>query len=1241
MASYDNEIYRGPPEAGPTLEHDLRSYGSDVYIVKAEKNTLTQDVPPTEEPIRQETKPVQKKESKIAKAMKLLASCTAAVTLATTLATAPQAMQEVDAIWPYFGPRRDGIGGFTFNPVSQNSGVCQVSIGGKSFRLEAQQEGIHLQWHETYQPSDDGSTGGFYVCMENIPENWTMILDFSVNPLQKEESTEGLCQLTAATGETLYVRGFFLGSGEQEAQSIMDQLAKYIRITNPTTDGWDKVQIGETMYSDTNQSWNGIQTVNYHDGYEQFGFMICTTDVANYDLDNLVCQHRVNGIDWSFYISIEQGDFMLWAAPAHENIAFGRFVGYMLSEFGLDAAHLQEMYGTNIPNELSAELAMAMKPRLLDYIERVLISGGLQYYHRMDQPTQNTPAKDIQQTPIAAGWNTSRVYPNFFSIQPGYENHGSCLFSAGDTVYLATPKSNDYYLFWQETLHSTQPAEYGYDEPYEYRSTTIILYNARDQWQAELIFLLQPPDEGSGLPTLATLKATDGQLFYLVSIDCTDEDLTRERAREIDAIADHLSDYLSIQVMESGSWGHLLLGDHLISDITPAWTGLSTVKHADYSGYRGVNMNWSIDAIRYTNSIDFQKLQSLRSQEVNGIAWTFYAPANSPDFGYDEDYLWAVPSHGDMSLGINIQSILRSMFGESDELWNSLQENPYMVMDVLPDIIDMVIEDGLVHIYPFGKNTPPKPDHTEAEDFYHRVDFTLNSRSFQMDSARDDVSFRWVRKDGDSAVIDLRIADDDIVVRMQWATAPTDKDQYAYTLANGSDLYYALHNLEGYRQLSESELYQLAESIYFDGSYLYITEHSTDIPETAPSVPQFSSEPYYRSLEFSAEGRTFRIDAQRDDVCFRQVWQGIDHTQFDFRADADNIRVQLIVSTNPNGEEYQFFPLGNSGLFIAAFNYWGEPWIYDSQTLSDLTANIFSYVQLTETSEPVLPEPYPEMDEFLQYNINYDVRLDHTEFAKSGRVCQFVTDRGNYRLRAQVPEIFVTWEDYYYDVKEEMGNSLISIRHYEEGWSLEAWVFTEPVDSIYQGFPMMASDGSQLWFYVSKYPETYDDAQLQSLMDRIPELLTLSAANDDDWGKVRIGETLISHNNQYWNGLAYTSGSIDFWYFEKILDSHALSGYDLRHAGQRVVNGITWDFYTLGSPAGFPTDDGKDYYFTDVYVVCGQEDLWLQTSLSYGLSPSESLYASQAEYEANLDKEMAVAINTIVRDGLSNYYPYP
>ena len=467
------------------------------------------------------------------------------------------------------------------------------------------------------------------------------------------------------------------------------------------------------------------------------------------------------------------------------------------------------------------------------------------------------------------------------------------------------------------------------------------------------------------------------------------------------------------------------------------------------------------------------------------------------------------------------------MFGDGDYLWNALLENPYLVTDSIPEIIDMVIEDGLIHIYPIGQSAPPQPDYTEAEGFYHRVDFTLNGRSFQMDSMRDDTSFRLVREDNDSAVIDLRIADNDIAVRMKWATIPTEKDQYLYTVGTGGQLFFSLHNLDGARQLSDEELARLADEISFYGDYLHITEHATEVPTTA--VPE---------------------------------------------------------------------------------------------------------------TEPTLPEPYPEMEEYIRYDISYDAGLHHTEFARSNRVCQFVTQYGAYRLRALEPELFINWEDYYYDIKDDSANSLVTFSHYEEGWKLGAWVFEEQVDSIYQSFSLRTNSGKELWFYADPNNSNVPETEFVAVIDRIFQLATLSEAQEDGWGKVRIGQTLISHNNQYLNGFAYTSGS-DYWYFAQILDSHALSGYDLRHAGTRYVNGIQWDFYTLGSPSGYPNSDGIDYYFTQVYVVCGQEDLWLKTSLSYGLSPSNSQFASQEEYEANLDKEMAVAINTIVRDGLSNYYPYP
>lgn len=448
---------------------------------------------------------------------------------------------------------------------------------------------------------------------------------------------------------------------------------------------------------------------------------------------------------------------------------------------------------------------------------------------------------------------------------------------------------------------------------------------------------------------------------------------------------------------------------------------------------------------------------------------------------------------------------------------------------------------------------------------------------------------------------------------------------------------------------------EFAEIIINEGLIHYRragTDTDWDDVTQPPADDPFDDSDYFHAAEFSLGGHSFRMDSMQDDVSIRHFYTGPEESEeFDLWFAGDDTHVKLVLSTDPEGKEfYEYAYPGFDPVYYALYSWSDHP--MSASELDTLAYDIPNYINLTELTpapettappettvpEPTLPEPYPEMEEYIQYYVSYDMGLHHTELARSNRVCQFVTDRGNYRLRAKVPEIFVCTEDYYYDVKEEMSNSRISIHHYEEGWRMEAWVFNEPVDSVYQGFSMIAEDGSELWFYVSELGEEYD---LFSIIGRLSSLVTLSTANDDDWGKVRIGDTLISHNNQYWNGTAYTVNSYDFWYFEQILDSHALSGYDLQHAGQRVVNGITWDFYTLGSPSGYPNSDGLDYYFTEVYVVCGQEDIWLKTSLSYGLSPSNSQFANRAEYEANLDREMGFAIDTIVRTGLSNYYPYP
>ena len=820
MSSFDNEIYRGPPEAGPTLEHDLRSYGSDVYIVKAEKNTLAQDVPPTEEPVRQEAKPVQKKESKIAKAMKLLASCTAAVTIATNLtlppAPPPPVEEPVIALdeWPGFSQLGSTGNGFCFSTPSQHSNIAQASTGKKTYRITAKQENLHLFWQTTYNTDYDDNREGFCIMMDNWTEQWYVVLDVHTHPQEPWDDGQLVGQITTTSGEVLYLRAEFIGGREQSTdllQHIVDHLSDYIEISEATEDGWGKVLIGYTMYSDTSAQWNGI--MNTPDVNPSFDFSnIHYRHHAGYSEENFIRSLTINDIDWSFYYSFDDYSLLLWAVPSQEDIALASGLDFIMNDLGLTIDELQS--GSN----------------------------------------------------------------------------------------------------------------------------------------------------------------------------------------EVQAV---LTDYLNLAV-------------DLAADIC----------FSNYHLYTG-----------------------------------FYDP-------------------------------------------------PVYFPDVPP-----------------------------------------------------------------------------------------------------------------------------ADQI----------DPGTDLPPDIQPDDPFTEE-YFIGYPFSFEGRSFQMDSLSDDVLFRQIYQTHDHVQFDFRVDSEDIRVQLIISAIPNGKDYYPYYLADgTEIYVAAFNYWGEPWIADEVTLSNLAEYLSSYVQITETTELFIPEtepdPYSYLPEYVQYLYSPD-GMSYSPYARSNRACQFVTGRGEFRMEAQSPDVFLYWENYNYDIKDESGQSFITITNLAESWSVGLWIFDESVESIYEGFSLTAEDGTELWFYISYFDDYTGADRREATINSLPDLVKLTAPVEDGWGKLRMGETMLVEKSRHWNGTAYTVSWDDYWFFEEIIDASTFSENELRPAGTRYINGIQWDFYSYGNPSGPGMTPSKDFYYTRIIAAPAQENLYFITSATYGLTLDVNEFSSQAEYESYIDANIDTVINAIVTQGLSNFYPY-
>lgn len=385
MSQYDYETYPGGPESGPTLTRDVPAYGAELYVAKPPRTTAQQDMPATEELSGPEEKPVKKKKSRIGKALKLLASCVTAVAVVTTL-TAPVKPVSGLGKWPGFGTV-GGDGGFSFTIASQNSGTCQASIGGKAYRLTAKKSDLHLQWHESYDYSSDGSDGGFYVAMESLAERWVMILDFSTFPKEKMDEEEGLGQVRTASGETLNVRGFHIGSGEDHpaAQQIVSDLEQYIELSDATADGWGNVLIGNTMYSETNVHWNGIQTVCAGDEFGDIHIRwICKTANAPYSTKDFLGQYWTNDIMWDFYYSLDKGVMMIWVVPTQEDIALGFDMTERLHVRGIAPEMLEEMYIAGLSEEI-VELTR-------DFVEGCIVRQGLVNYHLVEKMPERKPA---------------------------------------------------------------------------------------------------------------------------------------------------------------------------------------------------------------------------------------------------------------------------------------------------------------------------------------------------------------------------------------------------------------------------------------------------------------------------------------------------------------------------------------------------------------------------------------------------------------------------------------------------------------------------------------------------------------------------------------------------------------------------------------------------------------------------------------------------------------------------------
>lgn len=304
MAHIDNEYHRLAPDAPQTLE---------------------QFAPTLQPEPEEKSKTVRRVKTW---AMKLVAGIVAAATVFTVAGGKGPSWQSLQD-WPGFSATSSD---FTYaSAVMSKQSAVQFSLGDQIYRLSATGDLCFL-WTGSYGMNYADSYGSADIDVGNRESGWVFSLFISNTDDEKKDPSCAYGTITAADGRILYLEArshlhdddSFINTVE-ELQDFLDHFVTHARIDLGDEEGWGKVLICDTMYSDVYQHWCGI-----HYNYNGSSWHFTINYTYDHDLTpaTVVDQQTINGIDWTFYyvLSTSGGntEMMLWAVPAQEdNVAFG------------------------------------------------------------------------------------------------------------------------------------------------------------------------------------------------------------------------------------------------------------------------------------------------------------------------------------------------------------------------------------------------------------------------------------------------------------------------------------------------------------------------------------------------------------------------------------------------------------------------------------------------------------------------------------------------------------------------------------------------------------------------------------------------------------------------------------------------------------------------------------------------------------------------------------------------------
>lgn len=1122
MANYDNEIYRGLPDDAPTLASDQRPTGAEVYQVRPVRNTLAADARTTAREEAAQDPPKKKSNARrITKAIKLLASCMAAVVIteaAVNMAATIEPPAEVptglyyEGQWP--GVRMAENTWLVTDMDTVEGNIIQAFLEGKAWRFAAQRD-----WRILWLDQN--------LFIENLSTGIKGRLNMQTHPYMSVEQAAVYGEVTASTGETLYFRGFLEGGGTGTAgeslelqQAAMDEFIAGLTVTPATEDGWQGFQIGDKLYSQQSEDWYGLG------GYGDLEIEIpWVCDSADYGLADKTpyARETVNGITWSIYFA--ENDTYLWAVP---NIDPELCLGGYVSRFMCADAVRRGEYIED--DEWGGFTSASQRRTAVD----ILIECLQHHYALRD-----------------------RWYPRDWPWKGATDDHAAywvwaesvrgkwVQFSFGDEACRVDSTDPTLRFHWESTIGTGDDAEA------ELEISKMVQND--EAWALDVFVRRTEFSYHHEEHAYLSVQAAGGEMLYL----CFESQYHGEldfTAAELKSLAEEIAATLNFQMNPDDSgWSQMLLCDTMYSPQTMEWSG---------SGIVG-----TYNKIHYIHEIQVEGLESeapCATRTHNGITWSFY-------YDVEEEIIWAVPDlEPDVCIGTDI-SLMHDYYR---------RRNPGMVTDgwndqygVPADDVTHAVEafsECLSHIYPLGVEPEEEwylPDwpmigQITADHSYNLMacstkgtfsQFSLGDASYRMESADPNLCFFWnetTEQDG-AMRADLQISHmvnrkrdwrvqlfvqeepfsepsaEDIEID---ATVPTADGSYLYlrfrrTWWDGDEA--PSHEVfarwvgtvldaitvspvdpNGWGQVWICDLMTTPLNENWDGNAMVTEDYEIPYFNRAREQGLTDIEPY-TVMELNGIVWTF-IYEEADDI----IW-GL--PEFDLRPDSQ-------------------WCIGAPAREMAAWFLGGDPEAdYVDAAVEGLAAGLSNYYPrqgFTTEGE------YAPVATFIPESDPLQLSLGH---------------RG-YRLTSGADGAWMEWF-----LTRDHGGVMAAEMNMGAGFGAEIYISAAPLaeyDDRSHGQISVDNGESLYWYCINLY--NGDDAQLAEFMGGI----TASAAESDGWGRILIEDTVYSQQGLYWSG--WESVEPNGGRPVTMMNLERTAALELgAPIARREINGILWTLYVM------------------------------------------------------------------------------